>query len=104
MTYETKIEGFRELEPAEIALVAGGDGPTAGESEIQGIYDNSVITEQGSDYAFSNDGVMFYDGDGNGYYEYAEISIGGVVYVYDPVTHTWVPQDSDHRSPRNVDP
>lgn len=93
---ESKVQAFRELRPEEILVVAGGQ--TAGEMEIQGIYNGSVITDQGDGYAMSNDGVMFVDNDGNGWYDYAEFSAGGTVYIYDCDSDSWVDRDQweDH--------
>ena len=109
MGYTDKMLGLRELSAEEVSLVAGGDGPTAGEMEIQGMADNSVTIQSGENWAITNDYVYYEDTDANGYYDYAEFSSGGEVYVYDPVTDTWrekdeEPDDEDVPDDRDVEP
>ena len=96
MTKLSKIEGFRELRPEEIQLVAGGpEGPSAGETAIGDLIGGDMIVDQGPGWAITNSSVTVVDTDDNGYYDYAEFSSGGDVYVYDWTTDTWQPKEDD---------
>ena len=95
MTYETKVTAFRALAPAEIAAVAGGTDPSPGEVAITDLISGDTIVDQGSNWAITNSSVTVVDTDDNGFYDYAEFSSGGDVYVYDWATDTWQPKQDD---------
>ncbi len=95
MTYETKVQAFRELAPEEITAVAGGDPPSAGETAITDLISGDTFVDQGSNWAITNSSVTVVDTDDNGYYDYAEFSSGGDVYVYDWTTDSWQPRDDE---------
>jgi hypothetical protein len=94
MTLQGKVLPVRELTEAEIALVAGGE-ITDAEIEITSMYSNSTITSIDGNAAYSEEGVMFLDGDGDSWYDYAEMSVGGELFVYDAFSHSWECRDSD---------
>lgn len=94
----------------DLALAAGGfegrggiDGsaggaPTAGELKIQGMREDFGETTGSFDGAVYTSGdAMFYDSDGNGYFDYLEISTDTGRFIYDPETDTWIWRQNNDR-------
>jgi hypothetical protein len=83
--------------------VGDGDGgaPTAGElriREMQERWGGTIIDHDDTTIRYS-DGAMFYDSDGNGYYDYLEVATDTGHFVYDPETDTWTWRQNDDRDP-----
>ena len=88
--------GFEGGEPID----GGGSGPSASELTIQGMYEKwpGDPTRDGPTASF-DDGAMFFDSDGNGYYDYLEIAIDTGYFEYEPETDTWTWHPYNDRDP-----
>ena len=104
MTYLNQDAAFRVLTAEEIGIVAGGDGPTAEETEIASLLGGDTIVYQDAEGAISSSGVLFMDMDENGYWDYAEFQSGDQIYIYDTDTNSWKEKTSggDDSTPKTV--
>jgi hypothetical protein len=111
MIEKGKLVALRELRPEEIELVAGGDGPTAAESVIEGMYENAGPLDAGDEtWARMENGMFFSDEDGNGFYDYVELPDEGGAWVWDSAEGVWdwhdypdEPEDEDFPDDRDVE-
>lgn len=74
--------------------IGEGGGPSCAESTIEDMFQNwsaPALSNMGDEWtSYMADGAMFYDSDGNGYYDHLEKGGDNGVFVFDPETGCWV--------------
>jgi hypothetical protein len=72
--------------------IGGGGGPSSAETVIESMYASwSAPVTAGDEWAaYMADGAIFYDDDGNGYYDNLELVTDNGIFAFDPETGCWV--------------
>lgn len=72
--------------------VGEGGGPSSAETIIESMYASWSAPLTGGDEwaAYMADGAIFWDDDGNGYYDNLELVTDNGIFAFDPETGCWV--------------